>query len=97
MAHCEIESFVLKFKNQWQAGRNATSSFKSNAGKAEANVCVELGDAPPVTGQFWRPRISPSRQRRRDRRAAARKMAKAAAEQANVNHDNAEGAFKWFG
>jgi hypothetical protein len=61
LAHYEIDSFVLKFNNLWQAGRNATLSFKSNAGKAEAHLCVELGDAPLLTGHFQTPRNSPSR------------------------------------
>ena len=84
----KIESFVHKFKTLWHVGRNATLSFKSNAGKAEAHLCVELGDASLVTGHFQRPRNRPSQQRRCERRAVARELAKAA-EQANVNHDNA--------
>ena len=75
MAHNELDSFILKFKNLWQAGCNAKLSLKSIDGKAEAHFSVELGDAPAIQ----RSRNGPSRQRRRERRAAARE----AAEQAN--------------
>ena len=84
MAHKELDSFILKFKNLWQAGRNATLSFKSIDGRAEAHLSVELGDAPAIQ----RSRNGPSRQLRRERRAAARK----AAEQANIEQTVAEEA-----
>jgi hypothetical protein len=42
MAHKELASFFLKFKNLWQAGWNAKLSLKSNEGKAEAHLSVEL-------------------------------------------------------
>ena len=80
MAHKELDSFFLKFKNLWQAGWNAKLSLKSNEGKAEAHLSVELGDAPVIQ----RSRNGPSRQRRRERRAAARKAEKAT-ERVNVD------------
>ena len=70
----EIDSFILKFKNLLLSGRNATLLIKSNAGKAEVNLSVELGEILPPPDQqhcHWF-RNGPSRQRRRLRRAAAR-------------------------
>ena len=74
MARAEIDSFILKFKNLLLSGRNATLLIKSNAGKAEVNLSVELGEIPPPPDQqhFQRSRNGPSRQRRRLRRAAER-------------------------
>ena len=86
MAYCEIDSFVKKFKTLCQAGRNASLTLSSNAGKAVVNLRVDLG----VLGQqddhqphhpSQRTRNGPSKQRRRERRAAARQ---AAAEQAEA-------------
>ena len=48
MAHKELASFFLNFKNLWQAGWNAKLSLKSNEGKAEAHLSVELWDAPVI-------------------------------------------------
>ena len=46
MANCEIESFVRKFKVLCQAGRSATLTISSDAGKASLNLCVDLGVLP---------------------------------------------------
>ena len=73
MAHKELDSFFLKFKNLWQAGWNAKLSLKSIKGKSEAHLSVELEDTPVLK----KPRNGPSRQRHRDRRAAAREAEKA--------------------
>ena len=43
MAKAEIDSFILKFKNLLISGRNATLVIKSNAGKAEVSLNVDLG------------------------------------------------------
>ena len=61
-------------QNLWRSGRNASLSLKSNGGKAEVHLSVELGDAPPVAshGYFQQSRDGPSRQRRRETRAKAR-------------------------
>ena len=74
MARAEIDSFILKFKNLLLSGRNATLLIKSNAGKAEVSLNVELGEVPPPPDQQHcrKSRNGPSRQRRRLRRAAAR-------------------------
>ena len=74
MARAETDSFISKFKNLLLSGRNATLLIKSNAGKAEVNLRVELDEIPPPPDQQhcqWS-RNGPSRQRRRLRRAAAR-------------------------
>jgi hypothetical protein len=74
MAQAEIDSFILKFKNLLISGRNATLVIKSNAGKAEVSLNVELGQVlpPHVQHQHQRSRDGPSRQRRKLRRAEAR-------------------------
>ena len=66
MAKAEIDSFILKFKNLLLSGRNATLVIKSNAGKAEVSLNVELGlvPPPPALHQYHRSRDGPSRQRR---------------------------------
>ena len=45
MARTEIDSFIVKFQSLLLSGRNATLEIKSNAGKAEVTLHVELGDA----------------------------------------------------
>ena len=46
MAHLEIDSFVLKFKNLLQCGKTATLTIKSDVGRAQVTLSAELGDAP---------------------------------------------------
>ena len=50
MARAEIDSFIVKFKSLLLSGRNTTLEIKSNAGKAEVNLRVELDDVscPPA-------------------------------------------------
>ena len=76
MARAEIDSFILKFKNLLLTGRSATLVIKSNAGKAEVSLNVELGHVPPPSGQNQKYPNGPSRQRRRLRRAASRVASK---------------------
>ena len=81
MARTEIDSFIVKFKSLLLSGRNATLEIKSNAGKAEVNLRVELGDVscPPAQHpHHLRPRNGPAKQRRRMRRAAEREVQEAA-------------------
>ena len=61
------------------SGRNATLVIKSNAGKAEVNLNVELEDVSrhPVS-PHQQPWNGPSRERRRLRRAAAQAAAQGA-------------------
>ena len=82
----EIDSFVRKFKTICQAGRNASLSLSSNAGKAVIHLHLDLGvlgqqDHSPPHHPPHQTRNGPSQQRRRERRAAARQ---AAAEQAEA-------------
>ena len=78
MARDEIDSFIVKFKGLLLSGRNATLVIKSNAGKAEVSLNVVLGDVTPPPDQHLRQsRNGPSRQRRRCRRAEARKASNA--------------------
>ena len=65
MVQIELGSFVLKFKNLWRSGRNATLSAKYNAGKAKVHLNVELGNAPPMVSHSYlsRSRDGPARQR----------------------------------
>ena len=92
----EIDSFIAKFKSLLLSGRNATLQIKSHAGKAEVNLCVELGDVshPPAQHPHhqW-PRNGPSRQRRRLRRAAEREAEKVA-ENAEPSAEEATGGVK---
>ena len=81
----QMDSFVKKFKILCQAGRNASLTLSSNAGKAVLNLRVDLGvleeqDPHPPHHPSTRSRNGPSQQRRRDRRAAARKATSEQAE-----------------
>lgn len=80
--HFEIDNFVIKFKNLWSAGLDATLNIESNAG--QAFVILKLGlERPsqiPPQNQFYprhfprNPRyVRPARHRRRERREAARR------------------------
>ena len=72
MDRAEIDSFIVKFKTLLLSGKNATLLMKSNHGKAEVSLHAELGDVPLVPAHSKHPgsRDGPSRQRRRQRRAA---------------------------
>ena len=64
---------MRKFKALCQAGRSASLNLSSNAGKASLNLRVDLGalhDGPHHPPDHSR--NGPSRQRRREKRAAAR-------------------------
>ena len=80
MAMSEIDNFIVKFKNLLIAGRIATLTIKTEAGKAAVNLHVDLGDVllPPDQHQHHHhhgSRNGPARQRRRNRRAAEREAA----------------------
>ena len=76
MAVTELDSFVKKFYQLWNAGHVAHLDVDSYAGKAWVGLRVQLGHAPgPLhqqVHQHHKKSDSPSRQRRRARRAAAR-------------------------
>ena len=77
MARAEIDSFIVKFKTLLLSGKKSTLVIKSNNGKAEVSLDVELGEViPPPHHRGHGSRDGPSRQRRRQRRAAAREVQK---------------------
>ena len=83
MTSNKIDSFVKKYKGLCQAGRSASLNFSSNAGKVSVILRVDLGVLEE--GTHRPPNLSrngPARQRRRERRAAAR----------SVNAEEAEAA-----
>ena len=84
----EIDSFVMKFKNLWKSGRNANLTIKSNAGKAEVVLIVELDEPIHQTQHphHQSSRNGPAWQRRHERRAAAREAAKGVT--GNVTNEN---------
>ena len=76
MAPSELDSFYFKFKNLLFAEKNATLTIKSEAGRAQATLSVDLGHVLPEPGphQPHAVRNSNSRSRRRERRAEARQL-----------------------
>ena len=78
MVVTELDTFVSKFYQLWKSGLTAHLDLDTRAGNAWAGLRVQLGQAPgpqhvqPVHQPFHRKAESPSRQRRRARRAAAR-------------------------
>ena len=72
----ELDTFVKKFYQLWNAGQVAHLDVDSNAGNAWVGLRVQLGHAPGPLHQQLHPTYKksdcPSRQRRRARRAAAR-------------------------
>ena len=75
MAVMELDSFYFKFKNLLLSEKDATLTLKSEAGRAYVTLTVDLGHAHTVPHQFEHPRNGTSKQRRRERRAAARNTA----------------------
>ena len=75
MFHSELNNFVVKFHQLWQAGYNAHLNVDSHAGHAWCGLRVDLGPAPGPQQHEVRPggrRHAPSYRRRLDARAAAR-------------------------
>ena len=74
MVQWELDSFYTKFKNLLSAEKDATLTIKSEAGRAFVTLSLDLGHA--LSGQDQLPptghRNGPARQRRREKRAAAR-------------------------
>ena len=83
----EIDSFLLKFSSLWKAGRDACLQIETHAGQACITLRLGLGEhsghkqqkeqtigqkvyckSSPTAGK----KLSPSKMRRRARRAAAR-------------------------
>ena len=72
MASEEIDKFVRKFKDLWNSGFDAHLDVDAHAGEAWVGLRVRVGRAPGVL----HPKSEgycPARERRRVRRAAARK------------------------
>ena len=92
----ELESFLTKFRGLWNSGFDAHLELESHAGQAWVSLRVRLGHAPgPVQhprhfAHQNRTRNGPSRQRRRERRAEARRLA--TEEAVLVDGENAEEA-----
>ena len=74
MVQWELDSFYFKFKNLLRAEKDATLTFKSEAGRASVSLSLDLGHV--LRGQDQLPpgghRNGPARQRRREKRAADR-------------------------
>jgi hypothetical protein len=79
----ELETFVQKFHQLWSTGKSAHIDLDTHAGRAWVGLRVQLGHVPgPLHHQLRHPpypkvhkkKDSPSRQRRRARRAAAQKV-----------------------
>ena len=69
----EIDSFVLKFRQLWSAGLDAHLDLETHAGNAWVGLKLNVGQyRPNPVGEFFK-RASPSRIRRRERRAASYK------------------------
>ena len=83
MEPSELGSFISKFKQLWKSGLDVKLNIEANAGQAWASLHVRLGQAPGPPFQDLiqpppkKPRNGPSRQRRRERRAAERLHGKA--------------------
>ena len=86
----EINSFVHKFVNLWQAGRNASLKLDSQAGQASVTLHLDLGQAVPPQ------HVQNARERRRQRRADARQAnaAETANMGANIGKENAVDGFE---
>ena len=74
--HFKLDTFVSKFRYLWQAGRQASLTLESDAGKAWVSLYLDLGALPlsldqPQHQQSSR-RNGPSQRRRRERHAVVR-------------------------
>ena len=72
----ELDTFVLKFKQLWRCGHEAQLNVEAKNGKAWVDMRLCLDDEPgPLHDPFKlsKFKISPSRERRKIRREAARR------------------------
>ena len=91
MAMSEIDSFIYKFKHLWKSGRSASLSLKSDAGKAQVTLHVDLDDPQLLPVQHpVRSRNGPARQRRRIRRAAEREASSEASKASNTDENSVD-------
>ena len=92
----ELDTFIKKFYQLWNAGLTAHLDVNTHAGTAWVGLRVQLGHAPgpphhppqPHALQAQKKVASPSRQRRRARRAAAR-LANASNNKKETSQDSA--------
>ena len=87
----ELNSFILKFKHLWRSGQDAHLDMECHAGQAWVGIQVRLGHEPGLQIPKNRDKNTPSRQRRRARRVAARGEQDQHAEEA-VGQDHQEGS-----
>ena len=80
MSVTELDTFIQKFYQLWNAGQTAHLDVDTHAGKAWVGLRVQLGQAPGPLHQHphTKKTVSPSSHRRRARRAAARLTAEEA-------------------
>ena len=71
----QLNSFITKFVDLWQSGFDASLEVKAHAGEARISLQVGLGQAPPSSQNKPPKQPGPSRLRRREKRAEARKSA----------------------
>ena len=92
MAHCEVDSFVTKFKHLWHAGTKASLTIEAVDGQASVKLTAGLGYLPPPVhplgphgphGQPFGQHRGPAYQRRQERRKAAGKAADQCVEVSN--------------
>ena len=76
MRPIEVESFMTKFVHLWKTGQDANLNIHSHAGNAWVQISLNIGRYPGsniCTDAPIRKNASPSRVRRREKRAAARR------------------------
>ena len=88
----ETNSFIWKFSNLWKSGKDAKLVFETHAGEASVSLTLGLGkySGGVLQERFFEQRkkkVSPSRIRRRERRAAER-LASTTEVRSDVMHDN---------
>ena len=89
----ELQSFIYKFHQLWSAGQSAHLDLDTHAGGAWVGLRVHLGHGHGPSNFQPQNKDSPSRQRRRVRRAAARQVpAEEASDEETANEKNAEKA-----
>ena len=74
----EISSFVEKFVNLWKRGGDVSLNLETHAGQVCVSLRLGLGkfatDTDDLNDMVHRKKVSPSRLRRRERRATARRL-----------------------
>ena len=81
MVHCEVNSFVTKFKHLWHAGIKASLRIEAVDGQASVVLSAGLGPIPPPHNAYGPHGLPPRHQRgpayqpRQERRRAAREAA----------------------